>query len=95
MELSSKVIRWSGFAAMLGSVLWTVLWVLIERTEDGSKDVLGLCDGAWRRVTNVPVLLFIAGLLGFHARQRRRSPRLEALMIAAWSGTISRTTAIT
>ena len=70
-------IRWSGLAAMFGGVLWTLSWILVSFTEDGTRSVLGLSEHGWRTaLLNPAMLLFMAGLAGFHARQAGQSGRL-------------------
>ncbi|MBI3667137.1 MAG: hypothetical protein HY236_13100 [Acidobacteria bacterium] len=69
--LSSKLIRSSGLLALLGSVLWTATWIL------ASRDVFGLSERGWRTLLlNPAMLFFMAGLVGFHAKQAGRSESL-------------------
>jgi hypothetical protein len=68
--LSSNLIRRSGLLAVLGSVLWTATWILAAFTADGTRDVFGFSERGWRTLLLNPALLFfMAGLVGFHARQ--------------------------
>ena len=65
--------RWGGLLGMIGGVIWTTAWILNGLTEDGSRAVLGLSEGGYRRVTNAALVLFMVGLAGFHKRQSCRS----------------------
>ena len=70
-------IRWSGLAAMFGGVLWSLSWILVSFTEDGTRSVLGLSERGWRTVLlNPAMLLFVAGLVAFRAKQAGRSGKL-------------------
>ena len=72
--LSSKLIRWSGFLAVLGGAMWTASWILADSTADGSRDVFGLSERGWQTLLlNPAMLLCMAGLVGFHGKQARRS----------------------
>jgi hypothetical protein len=72
--LSSKLIRWSGLLAVLGGVLWITTWILVAFTAAGTRDVFGFSERGWRTLLlNPAVLFFMAGLVGFHAMQARRS----------------------
>ena len=76
-------IRWSGLAAMFGGVLWTLSWILVSFTEDGTRSVLGLSERGWRTVLlNPAMLLFMAGLVGFHAKQAGRPGKLGKAGVA-------------
>src|SRR5438093_7086877 len=71
---SAKLIRWSGLAAMIGGAMWTASWILVSFTEGGTRAVLGLSERGWRTLLLSPaMLLFVAGLVGFHRKQRERS----------------------
>lgn len=77
MMLSSNLIRSSGLLAMLGSVLWTAAWILVF-TADGTREVFGFSERGWRTLLlNPAMLFFMAGLVGFHAKQAGRSESLE------------------
>ena len=70
---SAKLNRRGGLFAMLGSLLWTVSWILVAFTGGGGT----LAERGWRTLLlNPAMLLFMAGLAGFHARQAGRSGRL-------------------
>ena len=74
---SAKLIRWSGLLAVLGGVLWTATLVLVAFTADGSRDVFGFSERGWRTLLQNPAMLFfMAGLIGFHAKQAGRSGSL-------------------
>ena len=73
---SSRLIRWSGLLAILGGAIWTAAWILNGLTEDGTRTVLELSEGGYRRITNAALLLFMVGLVGFHKRQAGRSGKL-------------------
>lgn len=73
---SAKLIRWSGLAAMLGGVIWTASWILNGFTSDGTRAILGLSEGGYRRITNAALLLFMVGLVGYYKRQVGRSGKL-------------------
>ena len=74
---SAKLIRWSGLAAMLGGAMWMASWILVSFTEEGTRAVLGLSERGWRTLLlNPAMLFFVAGLVGFHRKQRERSGRL-------------------
>jgi len=74
---SSKGIRWSGLLAVLGSILWTATWILVAFTAGGTRDVFGLSERGWRTLLlNPAMLFFMAGLVGFQAKQAGRSGRL-------------------
>jgi hypothetical protein len=75
--LSPNLIRWSGLLAVLGSILWTATWILVAFTVGGTQDVFGLSERGWRTLLlNPAMLFFMAGLVGFHAKQADRSGRL-------------------
>ena len=66
---SPKLNRRGGLFAMLGSLLWTVGWILTLIAGGGTS-----AERVWRTLLVSPgMLLFIAGLAGFHARQAGRS----------------------
>ena len=74
---SAKLIRWSGLAAMIGGAMWTASWILVSFTEGGTRAVLGLSERGWRTLLDSPAMLFfVAGLVGFHRKQRERSGKL-------------------
>ena len=69
---SPKFNRRGGLFAMLGSLLWTVTWILVSFAGGGTPT-----ERVWRTLLlNPAMLLFMAGLAGFHARQAGRSGRL-------------------
>ena len=72
--MSSNLIRWSGLLALLGGVLWTATWILVAFTAEGTGDVFGFSERGWRTLLlNPAMLFFMAGLVGFHAKQTGRS----------------------
>ena len=71
---SSRLIRWSGLAAMLGGLLWMVLGALAHMAE--ATKVLGLTEAAYGRMNTASLLLLAAGLAGLYARQAGRFGRL-------------------
>lgn len=74
---STNWIQRSGFLAMLGGVLWTATWILVAFTADETRDVFGFSERGWRTLLlNPATLFFMAGLVGFHARQGKRSGSL-------------------
>src|SRR5438093_12316820 len=74
---SAKLSRWSGLAAMIGGAMWTASWILVSFTEGGTRAVLGLSERGWRTLLLSPAMLFfLAGLVGFHRKQRERSGKL-------------------
>ena len=86
------LIRWSSPTALLGGVLWTMLWVLDLLThgpgpEDHQGTILGLTHHDYSKFLVVPLALFAFGLLGLYAPQRGRSGRAGtvgfALAVAA------------
>ncbi len=69
---SPKLNRRGGLFAMLGSLLWTVTWIAVLFVGGGTR-----AERVWRTLLlNPAMLLFMAGLAGFHARQAERSGRL-------------------
>ncbi len=75
--LSAKLIRWSGLLAVLGGILWATTWILVAFTAGGTRDVFGLSERGWRTLLlNPAMVFFMAGLVGFHAKQAGRSGRL-------------------
>ncbi len=75
--LSSRPIRWSGPLAVLGGILWTATWILVAFTAAGTRDMFGFSERGWRTLLlNPAMLFFMAGLVGFHAKQAGRSGRL-------------------
>lgn len=73
----SRLIRWTGIAAMLGGVIWILSWVMNAFTRDGTRTVLGLSEPGWRTTLNPAFVFFIAALLGLHRQRRDRLSRLE------------------
>ena len=68
---------------MLGGVLWTATWILVAFTADETKDVFGFSERGWRTLLlNPAVLLFMAGLAGFHAKQSKGSGSLGTVGFA-------------
>jgi len=66
------VSRWSGLFAMLGSLLWTAGWIIVSVVGGGTH-----AERVWRTLLlNPAMLLFLASLAGFHARQAGRSGRV-------------------
>ncbi len=65
--------RRGGLFSMLGSLLWIVSWVLVMLAGGGRSRG----EPIWRTVLlNPAILLLMAGLAAFHARQAGRSGRL-------------------
>jgi len=73
---SAKHIRWSGLLAMVGGVIWTGSWILSHFTEDCTRAVLGLSECGWSRMRDPAMLFFMAGLVGFYARQAGKTGKL-------------------
>lgn len=72
----SNLIRWSGLLAVLGAMLWTASWIVVTLTAGDTREVLGLSERGWRTLLlNPAMLFFMAGLVGFHAKQVGRSGR--------------------
>lgn len=66
---NAKLSRQGGLFAMLGSLLWVVCWTIVFFVGGGSR-----AERLWRTLLlNPAILLFMAGLGGFHARQAPRS----------------------
>lgn len=64
--------RRGGLLAILGSLLWTVGWIITLIAGGGSDT-----ERVWRTLlVNPALLLFMIGLTGFHARQSGRSGQL-------------------
>jgi hypothetical protein len=64
--------RRGGLFSMLGSLLWIVSWVIVAFVGGGSRS-----ERLWRTVLlNPAMLLLMAGLAAFHARQAERSGQL-------------------
>lgn len=62
--------RRGGLFSMLGSLLWVVSWVLVALAGGGRSR----SEWLWRTlVLNPAILLLMAGLAAFHARQGERS----------------------
>lgn len=75
--LSSNLIRWSGLLAVLGGVLWIITWILVAFTAADTREVFGFSERGWRTLLlNPAMLFFMAGLVGFHAKQAGRSEGL-------------------
>ena len=68
----SRLIRWTGLAAMLGAAVWWASWILNSFTRDGTVAVLGLSERGWRTVANAALLSFIGGLAGITAAHASR-----------------------
>ena len=78
------LVRWSSPTALLGGVLWTMLWVLDLLThgpgpEDYQGTIFGLTHHAYGKVLVVPLALCAVGLVGLHVPQQDRSGRLGAM----------------
>ena len=69
----SRLIRWTGLAAMLGAAVWWTSWILNGFTRDGTVAVLGLSERGWRTVANVALLSFIGGLAGIAVAHASRA----------------------
>jgi hypothetical protein len=66
------VYRWGGLFAILGSLLWTVGWIIVSLVGGGTH-----AERVWRTLLlNPAMLLFLASLAGFQARQAGRSGRV-------------------
>lgn len=72
----SRLIRWTGLAAMLGAAVWWTSWILNIFTRDGTVAVLELSERGWRTVTNPALLSFIGGLAGLAAAHASRARKL-------------------
>jgi len=71
---AARLSKWSGIASMLGGVLWTVLELLSDSAWD--RTIFGLTYEDYNRLKPIPLLLVLAGLAAFYARQEGRSGRL-------------------
>src|SRR4030095_4485703 len=69
----SRLIRWTGLAAMLGAAVWWTSWILNGFTRDGAVAVLGLSERGWRTVANAALVSFIGGLAGIAAAHASRA----------------------
>lgn len=75
---SPKLNRRGGLFAMLGSLLWTVGWILALTAGGGTS-----AERGWRTLlVNPALVLFLAALVGFHARQAGRSGLLGKTGVA-------------
>lgn len=72
----SRLIRWTGLAAMLGAVVWWTSWILNGFTRDGAVAVLGLSERGWRTVANAALVFFICGLAGIAAAHASRAGKV-------------------
>ena len=72
----SRLIRWTGLAAMLGAAVWWTSWILNGFTRDGTVAVLGFSERGWRTVANAALLSFIGGLAGLAAAHPSRAGRV-------------------
>ena len=76
-HVPSRLIRWTGLAAILGAAIWWTSWILnIFFTKDGSVAVLGLSERGWRTVANLALLCFTGGLAGITAAHASRAGKL-------------------
>ncbi len=80
----SRLIPWSGIAAILGGAIWAVSWVMNAFTRDGTRAVLGLSEPGWRTVLNPAFVFFIAALAGLYhqRRDRLRRPEVGGLVVS-------------
>ena len=72
----SRLIRWTGLAAMLGAAVWWTSWILNGFTRDGAVAVLGLSERGWRTVANAALVSFIGGLAGIAAAHASRAGKV-------------------
>ncbi len=72
-------IRWSGLAALLGGLVWTISWLLNSQTAEGNRAVLGFTEGNLRAMLNLPLLLLLAGLVGLYRLHAGRCGKLGVL----------------
>src|SRR5437867_3426301 len=72
----SRLIRWTGLAAMLGAAVWWTSWILNGFTRDGAVPVLGLSERVWRTVANAALVSFIGGLAGIAAAHASRAGKV-------------------
>jgi hypothetical protein len=84
MKLSSMLVRRSGLAAMMGGVLWLLIWALFLVTHglgpvDEKGTLLGVTYYDFTKFLVVPLGLYAVGLMGLHARQRAGAGRLAAV----------------
>jgi len=75
-HVPSRLIRWTGLAAILGAAIWWTSWILNSFTKDGSVAVLGLSERGWRTVANSALLSFTGGLAGITAAHASRAGKL-------------------
>lgn len=71
---STKLIRWSGLAAMLGGGLWAGLEIVTISA--WSQSVFGFTYEDYNRIKSFPLLLLMVGLVGFYAPQQSRAGKL-------------------
>ncbi len=71
-----RLIRWSGWAAMLGGAVWWASWILNGLTRDGTVAVLGLSERGWRTVANAGLVSFIGALAGLAAAHSSRAGKV-------------------
>jgi hypothetical protein len=70
--MQAIVNRWGGLFAMLGSLLWTVGWIIVSLVGGGTH-----AERVWRTLLlNPAMVLFLASLAGFQVRQAGRSGRV-------------------
>src|SRR5919199_7027849 len=72
-------IRWSGLAALLGGLVWTISWLLNTQTAEGNRVVISFTEGNLRAMLNLPLLLLLAGLLGLYRLHAGRFGKLGIL----------------
>ncbi len=81
MPSLSRLIRWSGLAAVLGGVLWIVFFTGHTFTHGSTQSprdatILGFESLDFNRLLAVPPLLFIWGLVGAHATRASLGRRI-------------------
>ncbi len=75
---SSESVRRGGVAAIVGSALWAIDWILFisghgpTHINEG-REVLGLGPDAWERLSVIPLALIASGLATLHSRQAARA----------------------
>jgi hypothetical protein len=72
-------IRWSGLAALLGGLVWTISWLLNSQTAEGNQTALRFTEGHLRAMLNLPLLLLLAGLVGLYRLYAGRCGKLGTL----------------
>ncbi len=72
----SRLIPWTGIAAIMGGAIWALSWAMNAFTQDGARAVLGLSEPGWRTVLNPAFVFFIAALVGLYRQRRDRLRRL-------------------